>query len=85
MENPLKLKEFWRISLIGCMYKMIGELLANRLKKVMHKVIFESQFAFLEGRQIKDDILIENELVDEAKRRKRETLLFKVDFEKAYD
>lgn len=42
VENLLKLKEFWRISLIGCIYKMIGELLANRLKKVMHKVIFES-------------------------------------------
>ena len=32
-----------------------------------------------------DDILIANEAVDEARRMKKELLLFKVDFEKAYD
>lgn len=31
------------------------------------------------------DILIGNELVDEAKRKKSETLLFEVDFEKVAD
>jgi hypothetical protein len=39
----------------------------------------------ISGRQILDGILIANEIVDEAKRRKKEILLFKVDFEKAYD
>src|SRR4051812_30505441 len=67
------------------MYKVLSKLLANRLKKVIHKVISENQFAFLEGRQIGDNILIVNELVDEAKSLKREALLFKVDFEKAYN
>ncbi|MCI04470.1 RNA-directed DNA polymerase (Reverse transcriptase), partial [Trifolium medium] len=32
-----------------------------------------------------DGVLIANELVEEAKRRGKETILFKVDFEKAYD
>jgi hypothetical protein len=32
-----------------------------------------------------DRILIANEIVDEAKRKKKELLMFKVDFEKAYD
>jgi hypothetical protein len=36
-------------------------------------------------RQILDGILIANEVVDEARRSNRELLLFKVDFEKAYD
>lgn len=40
---------------------------------------------FLEGRQIGDGILIANGLVDDAKRRKRKVVMFKVDFEKAYD
>lgn len=51
----------------------------------MHIVIFETQSAFNKGRQILDGILIANELVDEAKRSKKEVVLFKVDFEKAYD
>ncbi|GAU11147.1 hypothetical protein TSUD_197710 [Trifolium subterraneum] len=36
-------------------------------------------------RQILDGILIANEVVDEARRSKKDLLLFKVDFEKAYD
>ncbi|XP_058726707.1 uncharacterized protein LOC131598090 [Vicia villosa] len=35
--------------------------------------------------QILDGILIANEIVDEARRKKKEVLMFKVNFEKAYD
>lgn len=38
----------------------------------------------LEG-DIADGIVIANELIDEVKRRKRPTLIFKADFEKAYN
>ncbi|MCH97122.1 cytochrome P450, partial [Trifolium medium] len=52
---------------------------------LISKVISNTQFAFVEGRQILDGNLIANEVVDDAKKRKKELLLFKVDFEKAYD
>jgi hypothetical protein len=39
----------------------------------------------VKDRQILDGILIANEVVDEARKFKKELLLFKVDFEKAYD
>ena len=39
----------------------------------------------MKDRQILDGILIANEAVDEARKLKKEMLLFKVDFEKAYD
>ncbi|XP_045830878.1 uncharacterized protein LOC123922177 [Trifolium pratense] len=51
----------------------------------MGSVISVSQTAFVKGRQILDGILIANEVVDEARKSKKELLLFKVDFEKAYD
>ena len=54
------LKDFRPISLVGSLYKLLANVLANRLKKVLRKVITESQNAFLEGRQI----LITNEVVD---------------------
>ena len=54
------LKDFKPISLVGSLYKLLANVLANRLKKVLRKVITESQNAFLEGRQI----LITNEVVD---------------------
>lgn len=67
------------------MYKVLAKLLANRLKVIIPKVISESQFSYLEGRQMLDCILIANEVVDDAKRRGKELLLFKSDFENAFD
>ena len=51
----------------------------------MGSVVSESQSAFIKGKQILDGILIANEVVDDAKRLNKELLVFKVDFEKAYD
>ncbi|MCH97064.1 cysteine-rich receptor-like protein kinase, partial [Trifolium medium] len=48
-------------------------------------VISESQTAFVKDRQILDGILIANEVMDEARKIKKELMLIKVDFEKAYD
>ncbi|GKV02363.1 hypothetical protein SLEP1_g14810 [Rubroshorea leprosula] len=61
------------------------EVLANRIKKVLSKVISGTQFAFLGGRQITDGILILNEVVEEIKKKKVNSFIFKADFEKAYD
>lgn len=84
-DNPQKVGDYRPISLIGCMYKVLAKLLANRLMKVMSKVISEFQTAFVKNRQILDGVVIANELVEEARRNRKSTLFFKVDFEKAYD
>ncbi|MCH86380.1 cysteine-rich receptor-like protein kinase, partial [Trifolium medium] len=67
------------------MYKILAKVLANRLRLVVGSVISEAQTAFVKDRQILDGILIANEVVDEARKLQKELLLFKVDFEKAYD
>lgn len=54
------------ISLMGCMYKVFANVLANRLKQVIGSVILNSQYAFMKGRHIIDGILIGNWVVDEA-------------------
>lgn len=83
--DPLGLGEFRPISLIGCYYKIVAKILAERVKKVIGKVGGESQNAFIHGRFILDGVLIANETVDYVKRLKDKCLLFKVDFEKAFD
>ncbi|GKV37224.1 hypothetical protein SLEP1_g45281 [Rubroshorea leprosula] len=67
------------------MYKIIAKLLANRLRKVLPKIIGEQQMAFIGGRQLVDGVVIANEVIEEIKRKKLKSFLFKVDFEKAYD
>ncbi|GKV48455.1 hypothetical protein SLEP1_g55268 [Rubroshorea leprosula] len=84
-ENPQGIEDYRPISLIGIMYKIIAKLLANRLRTVLPKVIGEQQMAFIEGRQLPDGVVIANEVIDEAKRKRKKSFLFKADFEKAYD
>ncbi|GAU51064.1 hypothetical protein TSUD_300060 [Trifolium subterraneum] len=84
-DNSAMLNDFRPISLVGCAYKILSKVLANRLKRVMHRIISNVQSAFVKGRQILNGVMIANEVIDEAKRLKRETVFLKVDFEKAYD
>jgi hypothetical protein len=85
VSSPLELKDYRPICLLGCLYKLLAKVLARRLAGVMNTIISPSQSAFLKGRHLVDGVLVVNELVDFAKKAKKECLIFKVDFEKAYD
>ena len=64
---------------------MLVEVLASRLRSVIGSVISDFRFAFVKDIEILDGILATSEVVDEARIHKKELLLFKVDFEQAYD
>jgi hypothetical protein len=63
----------------------LAKLLANILIGVIGSVILDSQSTFVKNRQILDGILIANEVVDEARKKNKDLMLFKVDFEKVHD
>ncbi|XP_071700056.1 secreted RxLR effector protein 78-like [Rutidosis leptorrhynchoides] len=60
-------------------------MLSLCLRKVVPRLIGSEQSAFLGDRYILDGVLFVNEVVDELKRNKRHGIIFKVDFEKAFD
>ena len=79
------LGDFRPISLLGGLYKLLAKVLANRLKKVVGKVVSPAQNAFVMGRQILDASLIANEVIDSWQKRKEKGLICKLDIEKVYD
>ncbi|GKB07586.1 RNA-directed DNA polymerase, eukaryota [Tanacetum coccineum] len=79
------IKDFRPISLIGSIYKIVVKIMANRLCSVMPILISDVQTAFVSNRQILDGPFILNELLAWCKLKKVNAMIFKVDFEKAFD
>lgn len=63
----------------------MGKVLTNHLKRVLLSTILAEQGAFVAGRRILDQALVVNEAVKDYRVKKKEWLLLKIKFEKAYD
>ena len=85
IQAPTVLGDFRPISLIGCIYKLLAKILANRLRSVANILVNPQQSAFVKGKNILDSILVASEVVHSMRNSRRGGFLFKVDFEKAYD
>ncbi|KAJ8505060.1 hypothetical protein OPV22_005946 [Ensete ventricosum] len=80
------LENYRPISLCNFIYKVISKLLADRLQKVMNKVISPNQAAFLKGRSIHHNVLLANDLVKDLHSKTRgKKICFKADLRKAFD
>jgi hypothetical protein len=56
--GAMDLKDFRLISLVSGVYKIIAKVIANRLRKVVDKIISKPKNAFVKGRQILDQLLL---------------------------
>nr|GEU92420.1 RNA-directed DNA polymerase, eukaryota, reverse transcriptase zinc-binding domain protein [Tanacetum cinerariifolium] len=83
--NANMVKYYRPISLIESIYKIISKILENRLVVVLGGLVNEIQSTFVADKQILDGPFILNELVQWCKKKKNQSLVFKVDFEKAHD
>ena len=83
VDNPLGLNDIG--TYIFGIYKVIIKVLAKKMKGVLKAIIDERQCAFIGGCNMLHGVLVANKVVEDTRRRIRGCLVFKVDFEKAYD
>ena len=85
-KKPREFLKNWRpISLLSVVYKMASSAIANRLKKVLIKLVSESQTRFISGRFIGENTRIVYDIMHHLEKNNLQGLLMLIDFQKAFD
>lgn len=71
INNPTHPKYFRHISICNVLYKVVAEVLANRLKKVISNLISCYQNTFVPNRAIVSNVPITHEIVEYLRKKKR--------------
>lgn len=85
-DHAEKVGDYRPIACCNTLYKVVSKILYNRLKKVLPTIISGNQSAFVEGREISENVLICQDLVRLYNRKNSpSSYLIKIDLLKAYD
>lgn len=78
------MKDLRPISLCNMLYKVISKILTSRLQPYMNSIIGDEQSAFIRGKLISDNILLNHDL-KQKRYGKNFNMPLKLDVNKAYD
>jgi hypothetical protein len=71
--------------LLNVSFKIFTKVGTNRLTQIAHTVAQPTQTSFMPGRHILEGVVVLHETLHEIHSKKLDGVVFKVDFEKAYD
>jgi hypothetical protein len=79
------LSSYRPITLLNCDYKLVARVIANRMQLPLEYVVDPSQTAFIKGRWIGDNVLLQQGLMEELHQAQLPGVILFLDVAKAYD
>jgi hypothetical protein len=84
-EDAVKIQQCHPICLLNVSFKIFTKVGTNRITGIAPKVIRPTQTAFMPGHHILEGVVVLHETIHELHRKNMDGVLFKIDFEEAYD
>jgi len=84
-QEASKIQQYRPICLLNVSFKIFTKVATTRINSVANHIVSLSQTAFMRGRNILEGVVILHETVHELHRKNLSGVIFKIDFEKAYD
>ena len=84
--DSMEMRDYRPIACCNVLYKVVSKILANRLKRLLPRVVVENPSAFIRGRLLLENVLLASELVkDYHKEDVSPRCVMKIDISKAFD
>ena len=88
IKEPKRVSDYRPISLCNVVFRITSKVIAKRLKKILPSIISDSQSAFVHGRLIIDNVLVEFEAmhhINQKRSGQKGEMALKLDMSNAYD